>query len=98
MVCRGRARWRLAILRSPDSFWGNDLLIQIKPSPPYATYNGVMDWTSISIAPPSDRDLELAVIDRDGPHTLVFPCRRILSGWAKVETKQRIDVRPTHWR
>jgi hypothetical protein len=46
-----------------------------------------MDWTSISIAPPSDRDLELAVIDRDGPHALVFPCRRILSGWAKVETK-----------
>ena len=83
---------------SPVHFGGNDLLIQIKPLPPYATYNGIMDWTSISIAPPSDRDLELAVIDRDGPHTLVFPCRRILSGWAKVETKQRIDVRPTHWR
>jgi hypothetical protein len=45
-----------------------------------------------------DRNLELAVIDRDGPHTLVFPCRRILSGWARVETKERIDVLPTHWR
>ena len=65
---------------------------------PVCDYNATMDWTSISIAPPSDRDLELAVIDRDGPHTLVFPCRRILSGWAKVETKQQIDVRPTHWR
>jgi hypothetical protein len=29
---------------------------------------------------------------------LVFPCRRILGGWMKVETKERLDVRPTHWR
>jgi hypothetical protein len=45
-----------------------------------------------------DRDLELAVIDDDGPHALVFPCRRILNGWMKVETRERLDVRPTHWR
>ena len=54
-------------------------------------------WQHVSTAP-FDRDLELAVIDDDGPHTLVFPCRRILSGWMKVETKERLDVRPTHWR
>ena len=54
-------------------------------------------WQPISNAP-FDRDLELAVIDRDGPHALVFACRRILSGWINAETKQRIDVRPTHWR
>ena len=56
-----------------------------------------MDWKPISIAP-FDRDLELAVIDRDGPHALVFPCRRILGGWIKVESKEQIDVRPPHWR
>ena len=54
-------------------------------------------WQHVSTAP-FDRDLELAVIDDDGPHALVFPCRRILNGWMKVETKERLDVRPTHWR
>jgi hypothetical protein len=54
-------------------------------------------WQRVSTAP-FDRDLELAVIDDDGPHALVFPCRRILGGWMKVETKERLDVRPTHWR
>jgi hypothetical protein len=54
-------------------------------------------WQHVSTAP-FDRDLELAVIDDDGPHALVFPCRRILNGWMKAETKERLDVRPTHWR
>ena len=54
-------------------------------------------WQQVSTAP-FDRDLELAVIDDDGPHALVFACRRILNGWMKVETKERLDVRPTHWR
>ncbi len=54
-------------------------------------------WEHVSTAP-FDRDLELAVIDNDGPHALVFPCRRIPGGWVKVETRERLDVRPTHWR
>ena len=54
-------------------------------------------WQQVSTAP-FDRDLELAVIDDDGAHALVFPCRRILNGWMKMETKERLDVRPTHWR
>ena len=54
-------------------------------------------WEDISKAP-IDRDLELAVIDRDGPHALMFPCRRIAGGWIKTETKVRIDVHPSHWR
>jgi hypothetical protein len=54
-------------------------------------------WQPVSSAP-FNRDLELAVIDGDGPHALVFPCRRILDGWTKAETKERIDLRPTHWR
>jgi hypothetical protein len=55
------------------------------------------EWHPISSAP-FDRDLKLAVIDYDGPHALVFPCRRILCGWISAETKERIDVHPTHWR
>jgi hypothetical protein len=57
----------------------------------------LLGWRAISTAP-FDRDLELAVLDTEGPHALVFPCRRILHGWIKVETRRIIDVRPTHWR
>ena len=56
-----------------------------------------MDWNPIRSAP-FDRDLELAVIDYDGEHALVFPCRRILGGWMDAVTKHRIDVDPSHWR
>jgi hypothetical protein len=54
-------------------------------------------WHPIATAP-FDCDLELAVLDRDGPHALVFPCRRIPSGWLKGGTHERIEVHPTHWR
>ncbi len=59
--------------------------------------NILMDWHPIANAP-FDRELELAVIDEDGRHVLVFPARRTLGGWANAETKQSIDVEPTHWR
>ncbi len=54
-------------------------------------------WKEIATAP-FDRDLELAVISSGEAHSLVFPCRRVLGGWASAETKARIDVHPTHWR
>ena len=54
-------------------------------------------WEPVTKAP-FDCDLELAVIDHGDTHALVFPCRRILGGWMNAETKERIDVRPTHWR
>lgn len=54
-------------------------------------------WNGIDNAP-FDRDLEVAVIDSEGPHPLVFACRRIVGGWVKAETKERLDIRPTHWR
>jgi hypothetical protein len=57
----------------------------------------VVDWKAITTAP-FDRDLKLAVLDCDGAHALVFPCRRILNGWINSETDRQIDVRPTHWR
>ena len=59
--------------------------------------SGDREWQPISTAP-FDRDLELAVINYDGVHALVFPCRRILKGWISLATKGRLDVQPTHWR
>lgn len=59
--------------------------------------SGKAMWEQISSAP-FDRDLELAVLDRDGAHPLVFPCRRLLTGWIKSETRERVEVSPTHWR
>jgi len=54
-------------------------------------------WEEISTAP-YDRDLELAVIERDRLHPLIFACRRTPGGWIKVATQERIVVHPTHWR
>lgn len=54
-------------------------------------------WEPAATAP-FDRELELAVIDREGPHALVFPCRRVLGGWIDARTKRRIELTPTHWR
>ena len=61
-----------------------------------ALYKAFM-WQPISSAP-FDRDLELAVVDKDEHHALVFPCRRISGGWMNAGSKKRIDVSPTHWR
>jgi hypothetical protein len=54
-------------------------------------------WLDISTAP-RDREIELAVIDAEGQHALVFPCRRIADGWLSAVSGGRVDVRPTHWR
>ena len=54
-------------------------------------------WQPVSTAP-FDRDLLIAVVDKYGAHTLVFPCRRVLHGWINAEIKKQIDVRPSHWQ
>jgi hypothetical protein len=54
-------------------------------------------WETISTAP-FGRDLELAVIEGDHVHQLVFACRRAQNGWIKVTTRERIAISPTHWR
>ncbi|BCH31956.1 hypothetical protein MesoLjLc_38860 [Mesorhizobium sp. L-8-10] len=54
-------------------------------------------WHPISTAP-FNHDLQLAVMDWDGPHALVFPCKRVLTGWVKSDSNERVDVSPTHWR
>lgn len=61
-----------------------------------AAYKRIM-WLPIHTAP-FDAEIELAVIDREGPHALVFPCRRALRGWLKAESGEKIAVHPTHWR
>jgi len=56
-----------------------------------------MHWLKIETAP-FERDLEVAVIDFDGPHPVVFPCRRVLGGWIKADSGRSVQLRPTHWR
>jgi hypothetical protein len=54
-------------------------------------------WEAISTAP-FGRDLELAVIEGDRVHPLVFACHRAPDGWIKAQTHERVVVSPTHWR
>jgi len=54
-------------------------------------------WKDISTAP-RDRAISLAVIDAEGLHALVMPCRRVSDGWLNAANGMRLDVRPTHWR
>ena len=54
-------------------------------------------WQPATSAP-FDRELQLAIIDHGGVHSLIFPCRRVLHGWINAATKKSIDLRPTHWR
>ncbi|RWL92934.1 MAG: hypothetical protein EOR68_25260 [Mesorhizobium sp.] len=54
-------------------------------------------WETILTAPFFGL-LQLAVIDEDGEHPLVFPCRRTASGWKHAITGIPVNVRPTHWR
>jgi hypothetical protein len=54
-------------------------------------------WHPISTAP-FDCDLELAVLEGNDTHALVFRCQRTPVGWINAATGQRINVDPTHWR
>lgn len=54
-------------------------------------------WKLIDSAP-YNLDLELGVVDDDGPRALVFMCRRLIGGWFNAKTGARVDVHPTHWR
>jgi hypothetical protein len=54
-------------------------------------------WQSI-LSAPFFRSLELAVLDEEGMHSLVFPCERTIEGWKHAITGMLVDVEPTHWR
>jgi hypothetical protein len=47
---------------------------------------------------PSDRDVQLAVIEAKKVHALAFPCRRIGNSWVNALTNRPLEVYPTHWR
>jgi hypothetical protein len=47
---------------------------------------------------PTDRDLMLAVEDKDDFAVLEFPCRWANGQWIGARTGRLIDVHPTHWR
>ena len=85
---------RLKLFTNEDARRKNDLNRNIRP---VAAENKKMAWQPISTAP-FDGDLELAVRDDGDLHVLDFPCRRVLGGWIKAATKERICVNPTHWR
>lgn len=72
-------------------------MIRIKAAGHALPKHAAMEWQPITIAP-YDVDLELAVIDVEGTHALVFPCRKIPAGWLKSGTGQWVEVHPTHWR
>jgi hypothetical protein len=54
-------------------------------------------WMPIKSAP-FGCDLELAVVDYNGPHALAFACRHVLRGWVRTATNDPVNVHPTHWR
>lgn len=55
-----------------------------------------MQWQPIETAP-GGIDLELAVLDEEGAHALVFPCRKGVNGWVDGDGLI-VPIRPTHWR
>ena len=56
------------------------------------------EWLPVSIAP-SDRDLEVCVLDFDGiVHALVYPCHREGAEWVDGSNRRHADIQPTHWR
>ncbi|MGY3473770.1 hypothetical protein [Bradyrhizobium ottawaense] len=59
---------------------------------------GDLTWEQLETAPPFDRDLEIAVIEGNTIHRVVFPCRRNFGGWSKAKTGEHVAVQPTHWR
>lgn len=54
-------------------------------------------WQEIDAAPFAE-DIELAVIDDDGVHAIIFPCQRSDMGWVNAKSGNVVDVHPTHWR
>jgi hypothetical protein len=54
-------------------------------------------WLPISTAP-SNSNLEVGVVDKNGVHALMFPVRKNGPEWVDASTKKRIEIQPTHWR
>jgi hypothetical protein len=91
--------WAAALERRRHHCWASvEPLIQIKEAGQWLVDHVTMDWQPIDTAP-FDRDVELAVINGEGPHALIFPCRRMVGGWINAESKKQLYyMLPTHWR
>jgi hypothetical protein len=72
-------------------------LIQIKLLRPKTYHKCFMEWNEI-VSVPAERDLEVAVIDRDGIHPIASPCRYKEGAWINANTRRRIEINPSHWR
>jgi hypothetical protein len=69
-----------------------------RPIDPAIFQDSTHAWLDAATAP-FDRDLELSVVDTDGVHALIFPCRRILGGWMNAQTREKLTgLEPSHWR
>ena len=56
------------------------------------------EWQPTAIAP-SDRDLEICVLDYDGiVHTFPLPCHKDGPDWVDARGGRHVDIQPTHWR
>ena len=55
-------------------------------------------WHHINNVPdvPTDRDLRLAVIDREGVHELTFPYRRVGLTWVASSSRKPVVIYPSH--
>ena len=66
---------------------------KISPPPPPPA-----NWRPIASAP-FDRNLRLAVVSIHGvAHALAFPTRRVLRGWIDADSREPIQLVPTHWQ
>lgn len=57
-------------------------------------------WSDVNFIDdvPTDCDLRLAVMDGEGMHELVFPCRRLGKTWVDAKNRRPVEVNPTHWQ
>jgi hypothetical protein len=56
------------------------------------------EWLPASTAP-SDRDLEICVLDYDGiVYRFPFACHKDGLSWVDARGKKHADIQPTHWR
>jgi hypothetical protein len=47
---------------------------------------------------PADRDVRLAVLEKNEVHSLAFPCRRSDHSWIDAKSHRLVEVFPTHWQ
>jgi hypothetical protein len=55
------------------------------------------EWQPIETAP-TNRDVQLYVVDRHGPYPITFPCRLTALGWINATKGVPLAVRLVGWR